>query len=597
MPTFHISENVNYFLINYSENHLLPILNKFFIDLNKIMTEKIKKTINNNSLEIENVTPIPFKTKTEEIYNDLFDNYINDIITGIIEYGDTESNYKNNLDRIIEQNQDNFRRIRLLDEYSTEEQIAEETKKRIESKYVEESLEQMINKTRNVKIYIDTLRSFTENEKIIKNYKNNLNIDYKKIKENIVLNKYNDEIDIFLKEKLSNLTNILIDYYDEINSTFSYLKNELIDSINDIKYSLDSITEITQNTLNGRYQRISDSTNRINKIRTNYIEKYEEELKYTQKSENMLTNVVAHVHKLTQYGEFILEFTLEGTKFKVPKIKAKIVDKSLPKKVGITVLSNYGFCYSKGYSFDIEFNSVNFTSTVEYDIKSNYINITTYKDMDKYEYKITSVEKKGDMKEEEISVDIYVKNVTCVNTKLINRTTIPIEVPAINAKESKIIDSISFCKFCIKCEEGYFLDDDKCIKKCEIGENEKCNSCNPQYPKYCQSCNENYYLPDKNSTECKRCEIANCLECIGNNTYTQCIKCENDYILSGGICLKNCEIGNNNKCVKCNDEPGKINQCSTCNKGYYLPENSEYNNKNITEYNKTSTILIRTIII
>ena len=50
------------------------------------MTEKIKKTINNNSLEIENVTPIPFKTKTEEIYNDLFDNYI---ITGIIEYCDT----------------------------------------------------------------------------------------------------------------------------------------------------------------------------------------------------------------------------------------------------------------------------------------------------------------------------------------------------------------------------------------------------------------------------------------------------------------------------------------------------------------------------
>ena len=81
------------------------------------MTEKIKKTINNNSLEIENVTPIPFKTKTEEIYNNLFDNYIN---IGIIEYSDTESNYKNNLDRIIEQNQDNFRRIRLIDEYSTE---------------------------------------------------------------------------------------------------------------------------------------------------------------------------------------------------------------------------------------------------------------------------------------------------------------------------------------------------------------------------------------------------------------------------------------------------------------------------------------------
>ena len=37
------------------------------------------------------MTPIHFKIKTEEIYNDLFDNYI---ITRIIEYGDTESNYK-----------------------------------------------------------------------------------------------------------------------------------------------------------------------------------------------------------------------------------------------------------------------------------------------------------------------------------------------------------------------------------------------------------------------------------------------------------------------------------------------------------------------
>ena len=59
---------------------------------------------------------------------------------------------------------------------------------------------------------------------------------------------------------------------------------------------------------------------------------------------------------------------------------------------------------------------------------------------------------------------------------------------------------------------------------------------------------------------------------MGNNSYTSCIKCENDYILSGGICLKYCEIGENNKCLKCNEEPGRINQCSLCNNGYYLPE-------------------------
>ena len=53
--------------------------------------------------------------------------------------------------------------------------------------------------------------------------------------------------------------------------------------------------------------------------------------------------------------------------------------------------------------------------------------------------------------------------------------------------------------------------------------------------------------------------------------------------------LFKCEIGKNNKYVKCNDESGKINQYSIFNKGYYLPENSEYNNKYVAEYNKTST--------
>ena len=102
------------------------------------MFEIIKNTINSNSLEIENVTPSPFKTKTKEIYDNLFDNYIY-IYMGINAYGPTELDYKNNLDRIIEQNQDNLRR-RLVD-YNTEDKIAKETKKRIESKYVEESLE------------------------------------------------------------------------------------------------------------------------------------------------------------------------------------------------------------------------------------------------------------------------------------------------------------------------------------------------------------------------------------------------------------------------------------------------------------------------
>ena len=292
----------------------------------------------------------------------------------------------------------------------------------------------------------------------------------------------------------------------------------------------------------------------------------------------MLTNVTAYLKDLTEHCEFKLDLTLEGEKFKIPKIKAKIVDKTIPKKVTINVLSEFGFCYYEGYQFDIEFNDASFATIIEYDIKSNYINISSYKDIKKYEYTIKQVVREGDMITEEIDVDNYIKIVKCANLHKKDNKEVKVEVPAKNENNSKIINGIYFCAFCKKCEEGYFLDDNECIKKCEIGENEKCNSCYSKYPKFCNSCNEKFYLPDKNSIECKKCEIDNCLECIGNNSYTQCIKWENDYILSGGICLKNCEIGDNNKCLKCNDEPGKINQCSMCNNGYYLPENNEYKN-------------------
>ena len=574
LSTFEISDEVKNYFFNFSKVNLLPIFMKFFSDLNQKKSEGVIKLINNNSLEIENLTPSTFDAKTKEIYDEMFDNYINFINAKIMEYGNTQMNYKNNLLRTIENNEDNYKR-RLVD-YNMEEELAIESKKRIESKYVEETLEQLVNKTRNVKQLVDTLNAFTDSEKVIINYKSNLNIDYKNIKENILQKQYNEFLENFLYDKLNNLTLFLHDYYNKLNSSFSHLKYNLINSIHDIKYSLDNITEITKDTLNSEYQKISDRTNRINKTTTNFIKNYPNILKYTQKSENMLTNVYATITNLTEYAQFQLDFILEGEKFKVPKIKAKIVDKTVPKNVVINVLSNYGFCYYKGYEFTIEFNNSSFTANIEYDIKSNYINITTFKNVGKYNYYLKNIENKGEMTSEIISVSKYTREINCINFKKNFSEPIKYEIPEKNENKSKIIDSIEFCSFCKKCEEGYFLDYDECKKKCEKGKNEQCNSCNPQYPQFCDSCNENYFLPGNNSTKCKKCDIDNCLECTGDTSFTKCIMCQDDYILTGGICLKNCEIGENNKCLKCNDEEGKINQCSSCNRGYYLPDDNKH---------------------
>ena len=163
LSNFQISENVNKFFINYSEINILPIFQKFNLDLNKKMKEMIIKEINNNSLEIENLTPSIFENKAKEINDDLLNNYFNYIKNRFNDYGNTELNYKINLEKNVEKNGNIFRR-RLIED-DLEEEMAEEARKRIESKNVEESLELLVNKTRNIKLYIDTLYFFTEKKK------------------------------------------------------------------------------------------------------------------------------------------------------------------------------------------------------------------------------------------------------------------------------------------------------------------------------------------------------------------------------------------------------------------------------------------------
>ena len=49
-------------------------------------------------------------------------------------------------------------------------------------------------------------------------------------------------------------------------------------------------------------------------------------------------------------------------------------------------------------------------------------------------------------------------------------------------------------------------------------------------------------------------------------------------MLYEGKCIKNCEIGPNDKCLSCNKNAGINDRCAECNEGYYLPDySSDYN--------------------
>ena len=133
---------------------------------------------------------------------------------------------------------------------------------------------------------------------------------------------------------------------------------------------------------------------------------------------------------------------------------------------------------------------------------------------------------------------------------------------------------------CNKCRMGYILNNDYfCIKsKCDIGDNEKCFSCQTEEgnENNCLSCNEGYYLSESENdkTKCKKCQIEGCKSC--DKYQGICDQCKEFYeptINNGKIieCKLICNLGEENKCKTCNLE--NKNKCGSCNIGYKLLKN------------------------
>jgi hypothetical protein len=132
-------------------------------------------------------------------------------------------------------------------------------------------------------------------------------------------------------------------------------------------------------------------------------------------------------------------------------------------------------------------------------------------------------------------------------------------------------------KICKKCEKGYDLENNQCIKKCEIGENEKCKSCNNIKIGECSECNSGYYLPEDatNKTKCYQCGEG-CKSCKGGLSKPECYICDIGFKLTDNLkCEPKCELGQGALCLSCDYSVNGGENCSECNPGYYLPEKGE----------------------
>ena len=163
------------------------------------------------------------------------------------------------------------------------------------------------------------MKAFSDFDKKINNYKNNLNIAYKSSKEQIKNNEYEEEIDNYLNSKLNNLSNTLNNYYDKINESYYQLRDFLNKSLHDIDNTLNRCKDITYNTFNFEYEKISNKTQPVY-TKYNTTDKNLNTLKYTKKTEHKVNKVLADLFDYKEYGEFKFDLIFEGTNFKSLKL-------------------------------------------------------------------------------------------------------------------------------------------------------------------------------------------------------------------------------------------------------------------------------------
>ena len=182
------------------------------------------------------------------------------------------------------------------------------------------------------------------------------------------------------------------------------------------------------------------------------------------------------------------------------------------------------------------------------------------------------------------------KNDQCLNCNegyyfdAANSTSICKKIEIDNCKFGKIESDILIC---LNCSEGYYLKDSKCYEACQIGENEKCASCNQtfEFRENCQSCNPGFYLDSSiNSTKCQSCSINNlsyfCRECDIISGQIKCIKCKEGFSLINDTCYRNCD----DNCIDCIFDGIHNGTCRQCKEQYYLKNN--YILENYQYYNE-----------
>ena len=376
--TFSISGELEQSFKLYANVTIVPLIETFRYDLENLTFTTIVEDIKNRSNSIVNIDKNAFLIKCRELIKYFETNYYTPILKAFENY--VTPSYRENLLK---------KRDEILNQKSLRRLVDEEDKKmeseRQESKDVEETFEQIYQLVINARDNFKASFQYYYLEGKSNRYRSKVNIAYKTLKPWIKNNRYSKKINKFLFGQLNALYYILIDYYSNVKKGLSEKRISMNYNIENIYAEMLTVRLITATTLNDEYENILSLAENFN-ISHSRTAEAPEIIEYKHKSDHMTNKATATFTEIKEYTQFEFETFLKGGFWKTPYVKAKIVEKSRPEKLFLNVRNEFGFCGRKSIRYNIDFNDVNYTLTLNYDTKNNYIDITTFTDFDKYYY-------------------------------------------------------------------------------------------------------------------------------------------------------------------------------------------------------------------
>ena len=377
--TFKISDDLTRFLNNYGDNSIKPNFEQFINVVNEATKDKISSTVETNAVDYINYfNQEEFNKQTNHIYSNIKEQYIDNINIAINNYGIDD--YPNNLETEINAVGENRRR-RLL-RGLTEDEITNFIKERVADKAIDDTFSKLLVSSNNAKVFINSFKKFDEFITEIEKNINNLNFAYKSSLNLIKKNNYEEEIHNFLIQKLSELKNFTLDYYNNISESFNIIRNYLNNSINEIDNDLNKCANITYITFEEKYINISKDVESFNSEES----KNEEELKdsVSVPNQNKNINVNYTISNMEKKTKFNFDLVFEGTEVKKPRVKVSVINQSKPDKVNFDLIEPQNGCGKIIELVEASIENVNYTLNMNFFTNSTDIYINTFADFDSY---------------------------------------------------------------------------------------------------------------------------------------------------------------------------------------------------------------------